>query len=86
LLQPGAAPLPVGCWPPLRIDLWARDLVGEEQFTDLLPLCRPDHAHLHEVWDASPAWRQLGRAAASVGIIAALRRVRANPTTQGKFR
>jgi len=75
-------------WTLRRGDLHHRcyDRLGDERFADLLPLCRTDHAHLHQVWDASPAWRQLGRAAASAGIIAALRRMRANPTTEGKCR
>jgi len=52
------------------------DRLGTETFTDLLPLCRADHAALHDLWDASPEWRRLGRPAASIGIIAVLRRHR----------
>lgn len=53
--------------------------LGAEAFTDLLPLCRADHSALHELWDASSAWRCMGRQAASLAIIAALRRQHASP-------
>jgi type IV secretion system protein VirD4 len=59
----------------------ARDLddltyqrLGAEDPADLMALCARDHARLHAVLDASPSWRRLGRAAATVGIIAMLRR------------
>jgi hypothetical protein len=41
---------------------------------DLLPLCREHHRAPHELWEARPAWRRLGREIATVGTIAALRR------------
>jgi 5-methylcytosine-specific restriction endonuclease McrA len=48
--------------------------LGQERFSDLIPMCRACHNRLHELWDTSPAWRKLGRTQATVGIIAALRR------------
>ena len=48
--------------------------LGAEEPDDLVPLCAAHHARLHELWDASPHWRALGRAAATYGIIALLRR------------
>lgn len=49
--------------------------LGAELFDDLVPLCRADHAALHEILDTSPGWRQLGRPASTAGIIAILRRL-----------
>jgi len=48
--------------------------LGDEHHWDLTPLCRADHAALHALWDACPSWRRLGRAQATDGIIAILRR------------
>jgi 5-methylcytosine-specific restriction endonuclease McrA len=48
--------------------------LGHERSADLIPMCRACHSRLHDVWDTSPAWRKLGRAQATAGIIAALRR------------
>ena len=48
--------------------------LGAEEPADLMALCARDHARLHAVLDASPSWRRLGRAAATVGIIGMLRR------------
>jgi len=48
--------------------------LGAEEPTDLWPLCARDHGRLHEVLDGSPSWRRVGRAAATVGIVAILRR------------
>jgi 5-methylcytosine-specific restriction endonuclease McrA len=57
--------------------------LGAEEPADLWPLCGRDHARLHAVLDASPSWRRLGRAAATVGIIGLLhRRERAAPDAQ----
>ena len=39
--------------------------LGAEAFSDLWPACRGCHEALHLVWDASPAWRAMGREAAS---------------------
>jgi predicted HNH restriction endonuclease len=48
--------------------------IGHEDDTDLIPLCSRDHHRLHEVMERSHSWRRLGRAQASFGIIALLRR------------
>jgi len=48
--------------------------LGAEEPEDLLQLCARDHGRLHDVLDASPSWRRLGRAAATIGIIAMLHR------------
>jgi 5-methylcytosine-specific restriction endonuclease McrA len=50
------------------------DRLGEEAFTDLVPLCRGCHTRLHDVWDCSPGWRKLGRSQATIGIFHALRK------------
>lgn len=50
--------------------------LGQELPTDLVPMCGADHVRLHDLWDAHPSWRTTGRATATVGIIAALRRQR----------
>jgi 5-methylcytosine-specific restriction endonuclease McrA len=50
--------------------------LGHELLTDVVPLCAADHARLHDLWDAHPSWRTTGRATATLGIIAALRRQR----------
>jgi hypothetical protein len=50
------------------------DRLGHERLADLIPIRRPCHTRLHDVRDTSPAWRKLGQAQATVGIIAALRR------------
>jgi hypothetical protein len=49
--------------------------LGAEMFSDLWPICRTCHEALHRIWDGTPAWRALGREAASAGIVAALRRL-----------
>lgn len=49
------------------------DRLGHEADEDLVPLCRADHEALHTLWDASPAWRRIPRAAATAGMITALR-------------
>jgi hypothetical protein len=48
--------------------------IGNEDDTDLVPLCSRDHRRLHDVLESSPSWRRLGRAQASIGIIAMLQR------------
>jgi hypothetical protein len=58
----------------LHHKIYAR--LGHERLGDLIPMCRTWHTRLHVVWDTSPAWRKLGRAQATLGIIAALRRER----------
>ena len=63
-------------WTLSRGDLHHRtyDRLGAEWHTDLVPLCRPHHTALHDLWDESPSWRRLGRAQATAGITAVLRR------------
>ncbi len=48
--------------------------LGAEEPEALVALCPQHHVRLHEVWDGSTQWRRLGRTAATVGIIAMLRR------------
>ena len=48
--------------------------LGAEEPEDLVQLCGRDHNRLHDLLDASPSWRRLGREAATIGIIAMLRR------------
>jgi hypothetical protein len=61
--------------------------LGGELPTDLIAMCAADHEQLHDLWDAHPSWRTTGRATATLGIIAAMRRQRridqANPPTPG---
>ncbi len=67
-----------GAWTLTRGQLHHRNYtrLGNERFTDLVPLCPPDHEALHRLFDASPAWRRLGRPLATDGIITGLRRTR----------
>lgn len=53
--------------------------IGNEDVTDLVPLCAHHHRQLHAVLECSPSWRRLGRAQASIGIIALLRRRQRRP-------
>jgi len=48
--------------------------LGYEEMDDLIPLCAAHHARLHHAFDRSSQWRRQGRAAASHGIVARLRR------------
>jgi 5-methylcytosine-specific restriction endonuclease McrA len=50
--------------------------LGRELPTDLVAMCKADHMQLHDLWDAHPSWRTTGRATATLGIIAAMRRQR----------
>ena len=43
---------------------------------DLVPMCLADYVQRHDLWDARPSWRTTVRATATLGIIAALRRMR----------
>jgi hypothetical protein len=79
LCRTGNAPTGAICSQPWRLrddDLhhasYAR--LGHEAHSDLLPMCREHDQALHDLWDADPAWRRLGRERATAGIIAALRR------------
>ena len=56
--------------------------LGEEEFADLVAICRPHHDRLHDLFDASIAWRRLGRRAATAGIIARLRAERSHQEGQ----
>lgn len=49
---------------------------GAERHDDLVALCPAHHRALHELWAVHPAWRQVARREATVGIIAQLRRGR----------
>ncbi len=64
-------------WTLIHGDLHHRTYVrlGAERFDDLVPLCRADHAALHDILDTAVGWRHLGRPAATAGIIAILRRL-----------
>lgn len=75
----GADPSCAVCGRPWRLhdgDLHhaSYDRLGHERHADLIPLCRHDHQALHDLWDACPSWRRRGRALATAGIIAALKR------------
>ena len=52
------------------------DRLGHESYDDLTPLCHRHHGAVHDAWDASAAWRRLGRRVGSAGIITQLRRIR----------
>jgi hypothetical protein len=64
-------------WALSRGDLHHRTYarLGAELFDDLVPLCRADHAALHDILDTAAGWRHLGRPAATAGIVAILRRL-----------
>lgn len=84
----GIEPMCVVCderWTERHGDLHHRsyDRLGRERFDDLVPLCRAHHRALHDLWDGSSAWRSLGRASATIGIIATLRR-RENLAPEGE--
>jgi hypothetical protein len=77
--QTGSEPSCAICgvrWTLMHGDLHHRTYaqLGSERHNDLVPLCRAHHTALHDIWDASSSWRKLGRAQATDGIIAALRR------------
>lgn len=79
--QTGSEPRCAVCsapWLLSRDDLHHRsyERLGHERHTDLVAMCRTHHTALHDLWDKSPSWRRLGRAQATAGIIAALRRQR----------
>jgi hypothetical protein len=79
LTQAGTPPACLVCdraWSPKSGHLHhlTYERIGNEDDTDLVPLCAHHHRRLHAVLERSPSWRRLGRAQASVGIIALLRR------------
>ncbi len=87
LRRTGTAPICAVCGRPWRLredDLhhasYAR--LGHEAHGDLLPMCRADHEALHDLWDADPAWRRLGRQQATAGIAAVLRHRHRTPSHQ----
>ena len=41
---------------------------------DLIPVCRAHHDRIHAAWDATPHLRKLGRRAAALTLISAMRR------------
>lgn len=80
LIRYGMDPVCLVCGQPWTLrtgDLHHRtyDRLTDERFNDLVPLCRVHHTALHDIWDASSAWRRMGRATATMGIIAVLRRI-----------
>jgi hypothetical protein len=52
------------------------DRLGHEADRDLLPMDRSCHDRLHDILDASSAWRRMPRPVATIGIVAALRTLR----------
>lgn len=53
---------------------WTHDRLGAKRLDYHVPLCRAHHTELHDLRDASPAWRRMDRSAASIGTNATLRR------------
>ena len=49
-------------------------LLGNEKHEDITALCRSHHARIHAAWDATPHLRRLGRRAATVVLVQAMRR------------
>ena len=47
--------------------------LGDENLSDLIPLCSADHRRLHSILDSHDSWRRANRAIASAAIIATLR-------------
>ena len=47
--------------------------LGDENHSDLIPLCSADHRRLHTILDSHDSWRRANRATASAAIIATLR-------------
>jgi 5-methylcytosine-specific restriction endonuclease McrA len=47
--------------------------LGDEDLSDLIPLCGADHRRLHQMLDSHPTWRRTDRATASAALIAILR-------------
>ncbi len=64
-----------GPWSLRRGDLHHRsyDRLGHETDTDLIPLDRGCHNLLHQILDATPQWRRIGRVQATDVIVARLR-------------
>jgi 5-methylcytosine-specific restriction endonuclease McrA len=47
--------------------------LGDEDLSDLVPLCQADHRKLHRLLDSHTTWLRTNRATASAAIIATLR-------------
>lgn len=47
--------------------------LGEELFTDLLPLCHDDHVKMHELFERDPSYLRAGRLHATARVIGELR-------------
>ena len=64
-----------GSWSLHRGDLHHRsyDRLGHEADSDLIPLDRACHTRLHQILDASPQWRRVGRRQGTDVIVARLR-------------
>lgn len=48
--------------------------LGEERWTDLIPLCRTCHTELHRLLQGSPGWRRMPREQGTDALVAVLRR------------
>jgi len=48
--------------------------LGNEKHDQLTPLCHAHHARIHIAWDATPHLRRLGRRAATIILVQAMRR------------
>ena len=48
--------------------------LGNEKHDDIICLCRMHHDRIHSAWDATPHLRRLGRRAATVIVVQAMRR------------
>lgn len=47
--------------------------IGRERHTDLVAFCNPDHDALHRYLDRDPAWKMLGRRAATQHLVRKMR-------------
>jgi len=48
--------------------------LGNEKHDDITALCHAHHARNHLAWDATPHLRRLGRRAATIAVVQAMRR------------
>ena len=49
------------------------DNLGDEDYDQLIPICRRDHDRIHAAWEATPHVRRLGRRTATLAIIDEMR-------------
>ncbi|MHB8335665.1 MAG: hypothetical protein ACYDEH_12330 [Acidimicrobiales bacterium] len=56
--------------------------LGEELFTDLLPLCHDDHVKMHELFERDPSYLRAGRLQATTVVIRQLRERRSKESVQ----